>query len=288
MNDMPSSDIEGKVVLITGATSGIGRVTAKTLASNGAKVVVLGRDQGKGEGLLAEIANDTGNEKSEYILCDLASMNDVKRAASEFRSRNERLDVLIDNAGGINGRRKVTVDGFEYTIGVNHLAHFVLTILLLDVLKASAPSRVVVTSSSAHTMGHINFDNLMYEHGYRFLKAYSQSKLANALFTFELARRLEGTRVTANCFHPGTVRSNFMKGLGVAGSAVGPIIGLFERSPERGAETQIYLASSPEVEGVTGRYFYEKKVKRSSDESLDLDVAKRLWRVSEDLTKTWL
>ncbi|MDD1747015.1 MAG: SDR family oxidoreductase [Methanomassiliicoccales archaeon] len=276
------------MVLITGATSGIGRVTAKALAGMGARVVILGRDAKKGDELLNEIHGYVGERTAEFILCDMASLENVRKAALEFRSRFDRLDVLIDNAGGINGKRKVTADGFEYTFGVNHLAHFVLTNLLLDMLRASAPSRVVVTSSSAQAFGHIDFDDLMAERHYRSLRVYGRSKLANALFTFELARRLDGTGVTANCFHPGAVRSNFVKGMGGAARVMAPVVGIFERSPEKGAETQIYLASSPDVEGDTGRYFVKKKVRRSSNESLDPEVAKRLWEVSEELTNKWL
>jgi NAD(P)-dependent dehydrogenase (short-subunit alcohol dehydrogenase family) len=280
--------MQDKVVMITGATSGIGRVTAKALASMGARVVILGRDMRKGDELLNEIHSSMDEKTAEFILCDMASLDNVRRAALEFHSRFDRLDVLIDNAGGINGKRKVTAEGFEYTFGVNHLAHFLLTNLLLDKLKASAPSRVVVTSSSAHAFGHIDFEDLMAERRYRFMKVYGQSKLANVLFTFELARRLDGTGVTVNCFHPGAVRSNFVKGMGGAASVMAPVVGIFEHSSEKGAETQIHLASSPEVEGVTGKYFFKKKEKRPSDESLDVDVAKRLWEVSGELTKRWL
>jgi len=284
---MSSQLMDGKVVLITGATSGIGRCTAKALAGMGARVVILGRDAKKGNELLADITKTTGNNSLEYILCDLASLDDVRKAALDFRSRYQRLDVLINNAGGINGKRKTTADGFEYTFGVNHLAHFLLIDLLLDKLKASAPSRVVVTSSSAHSMGHIEFDDLMAERHYRFLKVYSKSKLANALFTFELARRLEGSGVSANCFNPGATRSNFIKGMGRIGGAVAPLVGVFMHSVEKGAETQIYLASSSEVEGITGKYFSKKKVKEPSAESKDVAVAKRLWEVSEELIKPW-
>jgi len=280
--------MDGKVVLITGATSGIGKVTAKTIAGMGAKVVILGRDEGKGQQLLDEVSNTTARRDVEFILCDMASLDNVRKAALEFRSRYDRLDVLLDNAGGINGKRKVTAEGFEYTLGVNHLAHFVLTNLLLDKLKASAPSRIVVTSSSAHAMGHMDFDDLMAERKYRYLKVYGQSKLANVLFTFELARRLQSTGVTANCFHPGAIRSNFVNGMGGAASVMAPVVGVFMHSPKKGAETQIYLASSPEVEGVTGKYFFKRMVKQSSAESTDEDVAKRLWKVSEELTKRWL
>jgi len=280
--------LKGKVVLITGATSGIGKVTAITLVGMGATVVVLGRNPEKGKELLREIEKRTGSKGTDFITSDLASLDSVRSAASAFNSRYDRLDVLLDNAGGINGKRMMTKDGFEYTFGVNHLAHFVLTNLLLDKLRSSAPSRVVVTSSAAQMNGHIDFDDLMEEKRYRSFKAYSQSKLANALFAFELARRLDGTRVTSNCFHPGVVRSNFGKGLGGAGGAIYPLIGVFMVSPEKGSETQVYLASSPEVEGVTGKYFAKKEVRRSSRDSNDLVVARHLWEVSEELTRKWL
>jgi NAD(P)-dependent dehydrogenase (short-subunit alcohol dehydrogenase family) len=252
---MQSEVMKGKVVLITGATSGIGKVSAITLAGMGATVVVIGRNLERGKVLLKEIERRTGSRETDFIMGDLASLDDVRSAALTFNSRYDRLDALLDNAGGINGKRMVTEDGFEYTFGVNHLAHFVLTQLVLDRLKSSAPSRVVVTSSAAHLNGRIDFDDLMAEKKYRSFKAYSQSKLANVLFTFELSRRLKGIGVTANCFHPGTVRTNFGKGLGGIGGAIFPLIGVFMIPPEKGSETQVYLASSPDVEGVTGKYF---------------------------------
>jgi len=285
---MQSEVMKGKVVLITGATSGIGKVSAITLAGMGATVVVIGRNLERGKELLKEIERRTGSKETDFIMGDLASLDDVRSAALTFNSRYDRLDALLDNAGGINGKRMVTVDGFEYTFGVNHLAHFVLTQLVLDRLKSSAPSRVVVTSSAAHLNGRIDFDDLMAEKKYRSFKAYSQSKLANVLFTFELSRRLKGIGVTANCFHPGTVRTNFGKGLGGIGGAIFPLIGVFMIPPEKGSETQVYLASSPDVEGVTGKYFSKKAVKDSSRKSRDEEVAKRLWDVSEELTKKWL
>jgi NAD(P)-dependent dehydrogenase (short-subunit alcohol dehydrogenase family) len=285
---MQSQAMQGKVVLITGATSGIGKVTAVTLADMGATVAVLGRNAEKGKELLEEITLRTGSKSIDFIRCDLASLDTVKEAATDFKSRYDRLDVLIDNAGGINGKRMTTKDGFEYTFGVNHLAHFVLTNRLLDLLKTSAPSRAVVTSSAAHLSGHIDFDDLMAEKKYTAFKAYGQSKLANVLFTFELARRTQGTRVTANCLHPGAVRSNFAKGMGGALSGFYTIFGVFMKSPEQGAQTMIYLASSPEVESVTGKYFAKSKLKASSPESTNQAQARRLWEISEQLTKKWL
>ena len=280
--------MRGKAVLITGATSGIGKATALELADMGATVVIIGRDQEKGKRVMEEIASATGNQALDFIKCDLASLDEVKKASSEFRSRYQRLDVLIDNAGGVNGHRKVTIDGNEYTFGVNHLAHFLLTNLLLDLLKASAPSRVVVVSSAAHGNGHIDFEDLMSEKRYGTFRAYSQSKLANAVFAFELARRLKGTGVTVNALHPGLVRTNFSKGLGRGGIALYSILSILTISAKKGAQTSIYLASSPEVANVTGKYFAKRRVKESSPESKDEVVAKRLWEVSEQLTKRWL
>ena len=215
---------------------------------------------------------------------DLSSLTEVRRLAAEIRDRVPRLDVLINNAGTIVGDRRLTADGFEYTFALDHLSPFLLTNLLLSLLIASSPSRVVTVSSSAHRFGRIHFDDLMLEKGYTAFKAYSQAKLANVLFTYELARRLRGTGVTANCLDPGPVRTRFgneTSGLLHIGLvAVRP----FELSPNRGARTSIYLASSPEVEGVTGRYFVRRRPHRSFPVTYDEGAAKRLWDVSTKLT----
>jgi NAD(P)-dependent dehydrogenase (short-subunit alcohol dehydrogenase family) len=253
-----------KVCLITGATSGIGRATAIGLANMGARVVMVGRDRDRGEAALAEIKEKTTNPSVDLMLADLSSQEEIRRLAVEFNETHPRLDA------------------------VNHLAYFLLTNLLLDVLKTSAPSRIVNVSSGDHTNGTIDFDDLQGEKGYKGPKAYSQSKLANVLFTYELARRLEGTGITANCLHPGgrvPVRTNF-------GSGVSGVFGVMVRSlrplmisPEKGADTSISLASSPEVEGLSGRYFVKKAEARSSDVSYDERLARRLWEVSAQLTK---
>jgi len=277
-----------KVCLITGATSGIGRATAIGLAHMGARVVMVGRDQGKGEAALAEIKEKTTNPSVDLMLADLSSQEEIRRLAVEFNETHPRLDVLINDAGLFRSERITTADGLETTFAVNHLAYFLLTNLLLDVLKTSAPSRIVNVSSGDHTNGTIDFDDLQGEKGYKGPKAYSQSKLANVLFTYELARRLEGTGITANCLHPGgrvPVRTNF-------GSGVSGVFGVMVRSlrplmisPEKGADTSISLASSPEVEGLSGRYFVKKAEARSSDVSYDERLARRLWEVSAQLTK---
>ncbi|HXZ23507.1 MAG TPA: SDR family oxidoreductase, partial [Methanomassiliicoccales archaeon] len=274
--------------LITGATSGIGRAAATALAQKGASLVLLVRSLEKGRATVSEISSKTGNKSFELLHCDLASLDSVRAAAMEFASKHQKLDVLIANAGVIRGKRQLTADGFEYTFGVNHLAHFVLANLLLDTLKRSAPSRIVVTSSTSHLRAHMDFDDLMEEKGFGAWKAYGQSKLANALFTFELSRRLEGTKVTANCFHPGFVRTNIGVGLGGISGFAYPISYPFAISTERGADTLVYLATSPEVEGVSGKYFYQRKPDAVNPEVLDASIAKRLWEASEKLTSKWL
>jgi retinol dehydrogenase-14 len=276
-----------KVCLITGATSGIGKATAMELASMGASVVMVGRDRGRGEAALDEIKEKSANPSVDLMLADLSSQEEIRRLTDEFKEAYPRLDVLINNAGLFRGERITTADGLETTFAVNHLAYFLLTKLLLDVLKASAPSRIVNVSSGEQRNGTIDFDDLQGEKGYKGPKAYSQSKLATVLFTYELARRLEGTGVTANCLHPGgriPVRTNFGSGVtGVLGFMV-RALRPFMINPQKGAETSIYLASSPEVEGLSGRYFVNKAEARSSDVSYDKRLARRLWEVSADLT----
>jgi NAD(P)-dependent dehydrogenase (short-subunit alcohol dehydrogenase family) len=279
------SAMDEKVCLITGATSGIGKATAMGLATMGASVVMVGRDRDRGEAALAAIKEKSANASVDLFLADLSSQEEVSRLADQFKEAYPRLDVLINNAGLFHSKRITTSDELETTFAVNHLAHFLLTDLLLDVLKASAPSRIVNVSSGDHSNGTIDFDDLQGEKGYKGAKAYSQSKLANVLFTYELARRLEGTGVSANCLHPGAgVRTNF--GSGVSGAfgfmvrALRPLM----ISPEKGARTSIYLASSPEVEGLSGKYFVKKAEARSAEVSRDERLARRLWEVSADLT----
>jgi retinol dehydrogenase 14 len=221
----------------------------------------------------------------DLMLADLTSQEEIHRLADEFKEAYPRLDVLINNAGLFRSKRITTADGLETTFAVNHLAYFLLTNLLLHVLKASAPSRIVNVASGDHANGTIDFDDLQGEKGYKGAKAYSQSKLANVLFTYKLAKRLEGTGVSVNCLHPGAgVRTNFGSGVsGVLGFMV-RALGPFMISPEKGAETSVYLASSPEVEGLSGRYFVKKAEARSSEVSHDERIARRLWEVSADLT----
>ena len=277
--------MDGKVCLITGATSGIGKATAMGLANMGASVVMVGRDRSRGEAALAEIKEGSANASVDLMLTDLSSQEDIRRLADEFKDAYPRLDVLVNNAGVIRSKRVTSADGIEMTFAVNHLAYFLLTNLLLDLLKASAPSRIVNVSSAEQRNGTIDFDDLQAEKGYKTAKAYGQSKVANVLFTYELARRLEGTGVTVNCLHPGAgVRTNLGSGVsGVFGFTVRALTPLM-KSPEKGAETSIYLASSPEVEGLSGGYFVKKAEARSSDVSHDERIARRLWEVSAELT----
>ena len=276
-----NTSMSGKTCLVTGANSGIGKVTATELARLGAHVVMVCRDRARGEAALAEIKQGTGNDQVELMLCDLSSQADIRRFADEFKATHDRLDVLVNNAGVYLRKRETTVAGIEMTFAVNHLAYFLLTNLLLDLLKQSAPSRIVSVSSDAHKHGHINFDDLHGEKSYSGVKAYCHSKLANILFTRELAKRLAGTRVTANCLLPGAVATGIFRALP---KPIEAIIKLLTISPKKGAQTSVYLASSPAVAEVTGKYFVRSAEARPSAEAQDDSVAARLWAESARLT----
>jgi retinol dehydrogenase-14 len=274
----------GRTCLVTGATSGIGKATATGLARLGADLVLVARDPARGQATVAEIQAATGNPRVEVLLADLSSQASVRRAAEELRRGHDRLHVLVNNAGGYWATRHVTVDGLELTFALNHLAYFLLTNLLLDLLRASAPARIVNVTSGAQATGRIHFDDLQFERRYRGQAAYNQSKLANVLFTYELARRLEGSGVTVNCVHPGVVRTNFGRDdMGPVMRLLTPLARPFMRTPEQGADTPVWLASSSGVEGVTGRYYARRQARRSSGRSYDPELARRLWRVSEEL-----
>jgi NAD(P)-dependent dehydrogenase (short-subunit alcohol dehydrogenase family) len=282
----PGGRMAGRVVLMTGATSGIGKEAAVELARQGATLLAVSRDRVRGEAAAAEIRRRSGSGAVELFLADLSSQASIRELAGAVRARHGRLHVLINNAGILNLRRRTTVDGIEETFALNHLAPFLLTNLLLDRLAASAPARIVNTASAAHKFGRIDFANLQGEAGYEGLRAYATSKLENVLFTDELARRLEGmgaTGVTANCVHPGGVDTGLwrdMKGsLRLLLAAMRP----FLLSPARGAEPLIHLASSPDLAGVTGQYFHRRKPRRSSAASRDPALAARLWEVSAAL-----
>ena len=276
--------MENRIALITGATSGIGKETARALVEKGYRVIVVGRNQAKLKRTVSELREIRRDTSVDSFLCDLSSQESIRQLSKEIHAKFDHIDVLINNAGLIVAPRKTTVDGFEYTFALNHLGYFLLTGLLLDLLKAGKSARIINVSSQAHQGGHIHFDDLMLEKSYSAMKAYSQSKLANVLFTYELARRLEGTWIAVNCLHPGAVRSNFGMELPGFMKVIMLIARPFLISSRKGAITPIYLASSPEVEGVTGKYFIKKQVANSSRESNDEQVARRLWEVSEQLT----
>jgi NAD(P)-dependent dehydrogenase (short-subunit alcohol dehydrogenase family) len=275
--------MDGKVALVTGGTSGIGKATAMALAAMGADVVVVGRDRERGERAAAEIRAQTGS-RVDLALADLASQAGVRELAEGFKGRYDRLDVLVNNAGLVQSTRTESPDGLETTLAINHLAPFLLTNLLLDTLKESAPSRVVTVSSEAERWGNIDFDDLQSKKKYRGFPVYGMTKLANIMFTYELAERLEGTGVTATCMHPGAVNTRF----GTNNS--GPMTILFRafkpfmRTPEQGADTVIWLAASPEVEGVTGRYYSDRKPLEPKKIANDPEARRRLWEESERLT----
>lgn len=278
--------MNGRVCLVTGGTGGIGKATAIALAGMGATVVVVGRNQAKGEAAVREIRSASGNERVELMLCDFASLDSVRRLAADFLGRYEQLHVLVNNAGAIYQEWTMTEDGFEATFGVNHLAPFLLTNLLLDRLKASAPARIVNVSSAAHAYPGLNFDDWQSERGeYASMRAYGYSKTANILFTYELARRLEGTGVTANCLHPGMVDTNIYDGKkrGLFLKIFGPLLRSFLVDAQKGAETSVYLAADPAVAGISGQYFVKKQPKRSSRATYDQGLARKLWDLSSRL-----
>ncbi len=275
--------IEGKIVLITGGTSGIGKAAATALAAMGAEVVVTGRNRGRGEAALAEIRRASGSEKVSLLIADLAVQAEVRKLADNFRERHDRLDVLVNNAGLIQSKRKETPDGIELTLAVNHLAPFLLTNLLLDLLEKSAPSRVITVSSEARRHAEIDFDDLQSERRYRAFPVYGMTKKANILFTYELAERLEGTGVVANCVHPGGVNTNFGDDNRSPGILLFRAFKPFMRTPEQGADTVIYLASSPEAAEMNGMYLTDRE-EVSPAEPRDAMAQKRLWEVSTSLT----
>ena len=275
--------MNGKICLVTGGTSGIGKATAQALAQMGATVVIVGRNASKTAQLVEELRAASGNKNVDALLADLSSQQEVRRLANEFKRKYSHLHVLLNNAGAYFMQRQLSVDGIEMTFALNHLASFLLTDLLLDTIKASAPARIINVSSGAHTSGKIEFDNLQGEQVYR-PRAYDNSKLANILFTMELAHRLEGSGVTVNALHPGFVATGFAKNNGkVIAALVSLFAPLVARSPAKGAETSIYLASSPSVEGITGKYFYDSHVVPAAPQATDMVVARKLWAVSAQM-----
>jgi NAD(P)-dependent dehydrogenase (short-subunit alcohol dehydrogenase family) len=277
------NDMTGKTVLVTGGTGGIGRATALGLSRLGARVGITGRDDARTRIAAAEMARASGNPVDAFP-ADMSSQAEVRRLAAAVLDTYPRLDVLVNNVGGFWATRRITADGLEHTFAVNHLAGFLLTNLLLDLLQASAPARIVTVSSGAQRMGALDFDDLQGERDWSGQRAYNQSKLANVEFTYELARRLRGTGVTANTLHPGVVRTSFAaEDSSTVWKVMIPLMKPFMKSPEKGAATSIHLASSPEVEGVSGRYFVNRKPSESSKASHVTADATRLWEVSAEL-----
>jgi len=272
----------GKTVVVTGASSGIGRATAVELGRQGARVLLVARDRERGERALADVLRAGGT--GECLVADLSRQKDVRRLAADILDRNDRVHVLVNNAGAMHGRRMLTEDGFERTFALNHLAYFLLTNLLRGALVAAAPSRVVNVASHAHFFGRIHWDDLNLARNYGPWRAYAQSKLANVLFTYELARRWEDEGVTANAVHPGTVATNFARG---PSGRVGALLRLarpFLLSPEQGARTVLWAASAPKLDAVTGQYFYRRRAFPSSRRSRDEEAQRRLWEQSEEWT----
>jgi NAD(P)-dependent dehydrogenase (short-subunit alcohol dehydrogenase family) len=275
--------MQGKIVVITGGTSGIGQVAAERLAGMGARVVLVARSQSRGEAALSRLRDLAPGVNHSIHYGDLSRLGELKRVAKEIAAAEPRIDVLINNAGAMFGQRQVTEDGLEATFATNHLSYFVLTHGLRERLINSAPSRVVNTSSHAHYRGTIDFDNLQYEHDYKAFPAYSRSKLCNVLFTRVLARRLAGTGVSANSLHPGFVNTRFGDGTGGSMARIIGLMKLFAISPEKGAETIVYLASSNEVATTSGLYFYKRKPVEPSKLAQDDSLADRLWEYTDRL-----
>jgi len=277
---MSKEVMHGKICLVTGGTSGIGKETARQLAQQGAHVVIVGRSEEKAKKTVEWIKEQTRSEQIEFLIADLSSQREVRTLAKTFKRSFDRLDVLINNAGGIFSVRELTADGFERTWALNHLAYFTLTIELLDILKSSPPSRIINVSSGLHAKGKIDLDDLQFENGYEMMAAYCRSKLANVLFTYALARRLDGTSVTSNCLHPGVIATRF--GHNNKGPFKWMMIAVrpFLLSAAKGAATSVYLATSPDINSVTGKFFVNCHAKDSSKQSYDLTLQDRLWEAS--------
>ncbi|MHA2202937.1 MAG: SDR family oxidoreductase [Candidatus Hodarchaeales archaeon] len=284
MLSQSNARMKNQVCLITGATSGIGKATAMKLAELGATLVLLSRSQARGEVVKQEIVKRSQSTSIDVMIGDLGSLRSIQEFSYQFKENYDKLHILINNAGIYTRKRVETVDGYEKMLAINHLGHFFLTISLLDVLKDSSPSRIVNVASRAQRA--LNFDDLQSEENFSMMTVYGKSKLANILFTYELARRIEGSGVTVNCLHPGFVRTNLVRDFPWFMKPVMKLVMLMAKSSKKGAETSVYLASSPEVEGISGQYFINKQVQESTPASYDEAAAKRLWEISERLIQT--
>jgi NAD(P)-dependent dehydrogenase (short-subunit alcohol dehydrogenase family) len=276
--------LQDRVCVITGANRGIGKATALDLARQGARVAMVARNRQSGEEARKEIIGASGNREVQLHIADLASQRSIRQLAENLLATNREINVLINNAGVITQDRQLTEDGIERQFAVNHLAYFLLTNLLLERLKESAPSRIVNVASNAHHGASIDFNDINAESGYHRLRAYGQSKLANIMFTYELARRLEDTGVTVNALHPGVVNTGIYENFLGRFDFTRPLLRPFMKSTEKGARTPVYLASAPEVERISGKYFVDKKESRSSKQSYDREAQEHLWELSEQMT----
>lgn len=281
--------MNGKRVLITGATNGIGKQAALELMKMGAEVVIVGRDEIKTRKVSIDLKTLSGSSKVDMLIADLSAIDEVRRIADEFRAKYDRLDVLLNNAGAVFSDYQESADGYEMTFALNHLSYYLLTHLLLDIVKQTAheqgEARIINVSSSAHRNATLRLDNLREESGYSFMNSYGASKLMNVQFTYELARRLEDTNVSVNAVHPGLVATGFGHNTGGLWAALIKLAQkFFAISPKKGAETLVYLASAPEVQGISGKYWNEKQQKRSSENSYDREQQKRLWDYSAQAT----
>ena len=284
MKEQVKDTMNGKICLVTGATNGIGKATAQALAQMGATVVIVGRNPAKCTAVVSEIKHISGNDAVEALVADLSIMAEVQQVAEQFKAKYQKLHVLINNAGAAFGKRQVTSEGFEKTFALNYLNGFLLTSLLLETLKASAPARIVNVSSDAHKGAHLDFDDLQSAKGNFVLNAYGRSKLANVVFSYELARRLSGSGVTANVLHPGLVRTGFASNMGtVPSAAINFIMRFVGVTPVQGAQTSVYLATSPDVEAVTGKYWEKSKAVPSGRAAYDEATWTRLWEVSDNM-----
>jgi NAD(P)-dependent dehydrogenase (short-subunit alcohol dehydrogenase family) len=270
--------------MVTGATSGIGEVTARELARQGAEVILVSRNPEKCRRKTEQIQADTGNSRVSYLAADLSSQGQIRDLAHSFQREHDQLDVLVNNAGRFFWERRESEDGIEMTLALNHLNYFLLTHLLLDSLRSSPEPRIVNVSSGAHRGHQLDFEDLELENGYSANKAYGRSKLANLYFTYELDRRLADSKITVNALHPGFVATNFAREGRSLLKHLMPIVQLFARSPEKGAQTSLYLAGSPEVVGISGKYFFDREAVKSSPVSYDREAARRLWKISEEMT----
>lgn len=274
--------LNGKVSIVTGSTSGIGLVTAKELAKMGATTVVVARDEGRGKAALREVWEYSQNEKSDLLMCDFSSQASIVEFCEKFKRKYDRLDILVNNAGLMSQKRVETDSGIELTFAVNHLGYFLTTNILLDMLKDTPASRTIVVASDLHLHGNIDLNDLMHEHNYHGFKAYCDSKLANILFTYKLAGHLKGSGTTINALHPGVIKSKF----GIEDRSSNKTFPMGQISLEDGAKAQIYLSNSQDVQNVSGKYFNQMRMEKSSPMSYDSELADKLWQKSLELTQT--